>query len=169
MTATKKPPTAALTTLASRRRCEELLDEIARKKTFISEAFVDIGVALVEIEKKELFKTLGYTTFGELLTERGVIDALELPDPDRTLEPHEPSPARNGIIIGGVAVVLLLLVGGVYLVTRNKGAGPTLSSENTLPGMIKTLCSMALCTKSVPVMRSPPVTSRAPSVRPTSM
>jgi hypothetical protein len=72
MTATKKPQTAALTTLASRRRCEELLDEIARKKTFISEAFVDIGVALVEIEKKELFKTLGYTTFGELLTERGV-------------------------------------------------------------------------------------------------
>lgn len=68
----KKPPPAALTIQASRRRCEELLDEIASKKTFISEAFVDIGVALVEIETKELYKALGHTTFGELLTERGV-------------------------------------------------------------------------------------------------
>ena len=72
MTATKKPTPAALTPTTARRRCEELLDEIARKKTFISEAFVDIGDALVEIEKRSLYKALGYATFGELLTERGV-------------------------------------------------------------------------------------------------
>ena len=72
MTAPRKPSTAILSPTASRRRGEELLDEIERKKLSISEAFVDIGVALVEIEKKDLYKALGYATFGELLVERGI-------------------------------------------------------------------------------------------------
>ena len=69
---TKKPAITSLVQTAARRRCEELLDEIARKKVSISEAFVDIGVALVEIEKKELYKAVGHATFGDLLTEHGV-------------------------------------------------------------------------------------------------
>ena len=50
---TKKPALTSLVQTAARRRCEELLDEIARRKASIYEAFVDIGNALVEIEKKE--------------------------------------------------------------------------------------------------------------------
>lgn len=70
---TKKPSPTSLVQTAARRRCEELLAEIALKKTIISEAFVDIGLAFVEIEKNALYKALGHATFGELLTERGVI------------------------------------------------------------------------------------------------
>jgi hypothetical protein len=63
----------AIVETAAQRRCQDLLDEIARKKSMIAEAFVDVGEALVEIEKRELYKALGHPTFGDLLNKRGVL------------------------------------------------------------------------------------------------
>lgn len=72
-----KKSAAALVQTASRRRGEELLGEIARKKLFITEAFVDIGAALVELEKNDLYKALGHATFGDLLSARDVFGSSQ--------------------------------------------------------------------------------------------
>jgi hypothetical protein len=61
------------TQTAAARRAEALLDEIARRKVAISEAFYDIGEALREILKKKLYAPLGYPSFKAMLTARKVL------------------------------------------------------------------------------------------------
>lgn len=59
----------------NRRRCEELLALITRKKNEIVEAFYDIGDALREILRKQLYQSLKFVSFDELLKERKVMSA----------------------------------------------------------------------------------------------
>jgi len=63
---------AALNTAAAR-RAEELLTLIARRKENIVDAFYDIGEALKELLDKKLHMALGHTSFGDLITTRGVM------------------------------------------------------------------------------------------------
>lgn len=61
----------------ARQRGEELLALIERRKGRIVEDFYDIGEALREIQRKELFRPLGYRTFDELLTARDVMSPFQ--------------------------------------------------------------------------------------------
>jgi hypothetical protein len=62
--------------LASKtRRAEALIALIARRKARIVEDFFDIGEALREILRKELYRALGHKSFDELLKARGLMGA----------------------------------------------------------------------------------------------
>ncbi len=54
-------------------RASELLDMIARRKTRILEDFYDIGVALTELNDKQLYLALGFKSFAELLEKHDVM------------------------------------------------------------------------------------------------
>lgn len=58
---------------AKRSRCEELLALIARRKVEIVEAFYDLGEALREIERKELYRALNERSFEALLKKHKVM------------------------------------------------------------------------------------------------
>lgn len=60
-------------TSAGRRKAEDLLAQIARRKLVIAEEFYDIGVALRELQKKKLFAALGYASFSAMLEARKVM------------------------------------------------------------------------------------------------
>jgi hypothetical protein len=86
-----------VTMTAAKRRGQDLLDEIARKLTFIGEAFVDIGEALVELEKKKLWAALGHASFNALLIERKIMgrsQAFRLMAIARTI------PRRDALLLG---------------------------------------------------------------------
>ncbi len=61
------------TKTAQVRRGRDLLDEIRQKSQNVERDLFDIGEALVEIQKKELFLPLGYTTFDEMLATEDVM------------------------------------------------------------------------------------------------
>ncbi len=58
---------------ADRAKAESLLSEIGRRRERIAEEFYEIGLALRELSKPKLFTALGYSSFGALLKERGVL------------------------------------------------------------------------------------------------
>jgi hypothetical protein len=64
-----------MTTVAAlaARRAEELIAEIHRKKELVAESFVDIGEALLELDKKKLWAAVGYASLTELLTARDLM------------------------------------------------------------------------------------------------
>ena len=96
MSATKHMPISALASVAVR-RAEELLSEIQRKKDLVAESFVDIGEALLELDKKKLWAALGYGSLTQLLTARNVMgrsQAFKLMAVVRTL------PRRQALALG---------------------------------------------------------------------
>jgi hypothetical protein len=81
---TRRPPSrlAKLTELRDianakrsrdRARAEALLALIARRKQRIVEDFYEIGEALRELLRKELFRAVGYRSFEQMLRDRGVM------------------------------------------------------------------------------------------------
>ncbi len=71
-TAALVPETKKISAAATA-RAEDLLAEISRRKQRIAEDFYDIGLALLEIQKKKLHAALGYVSFAALLQERNVL------------------------------------------------------------------------------------------------
>jgi len=72
MRASKPMPISALASVAVR-RAEELLAEIQKKKELVAESFVDIGDALLELDRKKLWAALGYNSLTHLLAARNVM------------------------------------------------------------------------------------------------
>ncbi len=60
---------------ADKARAESLLAEIGRRKERIVEDFYEIGVALRELAKKELFRALGFPSFEAMLGARDVMSS----------------------------------------------------------------------------------------------
>jgi hypothetical protein len=58
---------------AAVRRALDLVDEILRKKAQVGMLFFEIGLALVELEKKALWKALGHASFAAMLGDRGLM------------------------------------------------------------------------------------------------
>jgi hypothetical protein len=54
-------------------RAEALLAEIHQKKQLVAETFIDIGLALVELDRKKLWSVLGYSSLSHMLRARGVM------------------------------------------------------------------------------------------------
>lgn len=61
---------------SDKRRADELLASIARRKERISEDFYEIGKALRELLRKKLFVALGHKSFAEMLAARDVMSAM---------------------------------------------------------------------------------------------
>ncbi len=113
MPASKTMPIAALASIAIR-RAEELLAEIQRKKDLVAESFVDIGEALLELDKKKLWAALGYDSLSRLLSARKVMgrsQAFKLMAVVRTL------PRRQALALGPEKA---------YALIRYAHASPTL-------------------------------------------
>lgn len=55
------------------RRGRELVEEILRKKQRIAEDFYDVGSALAELEKKQLWRALGHESFADMLDARRLL------------------------------------------------------------------------------------------------
>lgn len=62
---------------ADKRRAEELLSVIGRRKQQISEAFYEIGLALRELQKRKLHVALGFSSFAAMLQARDVMSAAQ--------------------------------------------------------------------------------------------
>lgn len=62
---------------ADKRRAEELLSLIGRRKQQISEAFYEIGLALRELQKKKLHVALRFSSFAAMLQARDVMSAAQ--------------------------------------------------------------------------------------------
>lgn len=60
-----------------KRRAEALVALVERRKARITEDFYDIGEALREILRKELFKALGFDSFNSLLESRRLMSAAQ--------------------------------------------------------------------------------------------
>jgi len=60
-----------------RERGEDLLALIERRKSVIVESFYDLGVALRELLRRELFRALGHASFKALLAERQVMSEAQ--------------------------------------------------------------------------------------------
>jgi hypothetical protein len=113
MRASKPMPIAALASVAVR-RAEELLAEIQRKKDLVAESFVDIGEALLELDKKKLWAALGYSSLSHLLSARNVMgrsQAFKLMAVVRSL------PRRQALALGAEKA---------YALIRYAHASPTL-------------------------------------------
>jgi hypothetical protein len=54
-------------------RAEALLAEIQQKKQLVAETFIDIGLALVELDEKKLWASLGYASLSKMLRARAVM------------------------------------------------------------------------------------------------
>ncbi|MBK8259526.1 MAG: hypothetical protein IPK82_43570 [Polyangiaceae bacterium] len=65
------------TSQANRKRAEALLNEIGRRMQRIAEDFYDIGQALLELQKKKLYLSLGYKSFAEMLAARRVMSPAQ--------------------------------------------------------------------------------------------
>ncbi len=87
----------AVATTAAGKRAEELLELIARRKARIAEDFFEIGQALREILKKKLYVALGYESFAELLTKRGVMSPRTA---DKLIEIAEAVPRTRAMELG---------------------------------------------------------------------
>ena len=61
---------------------------IERRKARIAEDFYDIGQALTELLKKKLYLVLGYSSFAQMLTKRGVMSARTVIDPLDSVSAH---------------------------------------------------------------------------------
>jgi hypothetical protein len=55
------------------RRAEDLLAEIQRKKEVVAETFMDIGAALLELDRKKLWAALGFPSLSTMLAARRVM------------------------------------------------------------------------------------------------
>ena len=58
---------------AAVRRGEELCDAVKTNKVIAAKAFYEIGAALVELEKKELWRPLGHASFTDMLETRDLV------------------------------------------------------------------------------------------------
>ncbi len=58
---------------AAVRRGEELCDAVATNKVIAAKAFYEIGAALLELDKKELWRALGHASFTNMLEERDLV------------------------------------------------------------------------------------------------
>ncbi|MEO7113506.1 MAG: hypothetical protein ABI183_23915 [Polyangiaceae bacterium] len=63
----------ALSSTVALRRGRQLVEEILRKKQRIAEDFYDVGSALSELEKKQLWRALGHESFAEMLDARRLL------------------------------------------------------------------------------------------------
>jgi hypothetical protein len=72
---TKVRAAASAKLARDRARAEALLALVARRKQRIVEDFYDIGEALRELLRKELYRALGHRSFEEMLRARGVMSA----------------------------------------------------------------------------------------------
>ncbi|MFO0593422.1 MAG: hypothetical protein U0441_38125 [Polyangiaceae bacterium] len=90
---------------ADKAKAESLLAEIARRKDRIAEDFYELGLALRELFKKELFRALGYKSFDAMLTSRDVVS----PTTARRLIQLVSSMSRDEAIAYGQEKALALL------------------------------------------------------------
>jgi hypothetical protein len=80
-----------------RRRAEELLASIARRKERISEDFYEIGKSLRELLRKKLYVALGHESFAEMLAARNVMGAMTA---KRLIEVVEKVPLEQALQLG---------------------------------------------------------------------
>lgn len=76
---------------AAVRRGEELCDAVATNKLIVAKAFYEIGTALLELEKKQLWKALGHESFAAMLEERDLVgrsQAYKFMRVARSFAPH---------------------------------------------------------------------------------
>jgi hypothetical protein len=67
---------AAVATARLRRRGEELIAEVLRRKARVSREFYEIGMALGELAQARMYVALGYGSFGELLDDRSLFQRM---------------------------------------------------------------------------------------------
>ena len=58
---------------AAVRRGEDLCDSVSTNKMIVAKAFYEIGTALAELEKRELWKPLGHASFQAMLDDRDLV------------------------------------------------------------------------------------------------
>ncbi|MBK8257912.1 MAG: hypothetical protein IPK82_35255 [Polyangiaceae bacterium] len=100
---TGKDAAPALTAKATKvregdkRRAEELLASIARRKERITEDFYEIGTALRELLRKKLYVALGHASFADMLSARNVMGAMTA---KRLIEVVEKVPLKQALQLG---------------------------------------------------------------------
>lgn len=82
---------------ADKRRAEEMLAAIARRKERIAEDFYEIGKALRELSRKKLYLALGHASFEEMLAAR---DVMSLTSAKKLIAVVEKVPLEQALALG---------------------------------------------------------------------